>query len=103
MPRPAAGRRARLLLAAVCLAAATIAALDAQTDTPQKYSRLQRLEQWTTAVERHEPGQADGTLNTFDDWSAREFTELKIVDGVHRVNEHLLVIIAFVLNHLFAQ
>jgi hypothetical protein len=78
MPRPAFGRRARLLLAAVCLATAAVAALDAQTDTPQKYSRLQRLEQWTTAVERHEPGQADGALNAFADWSAPEFAELKI-------------------------
>src|SRR6476469_3332945 len=78
MSRPAFGRRARLTLAAVCLATATVATLGAQTDTPQKYSRLQRLEQWTTAVERHEPGQADGALNTFDDWSARAFAELKI-------------------------
>jgi hypothetical protein len=25
-----------------------------------------------------EPAQADGALNTFDDWSAREFAEFKV-------------------------
>jgi hypothetical protein len=29
-------------------------------------------------VERHEPGQADAALNTFDDWSPSEFAEFKI-------------------------
>ena len=33
------------MLAAVCLAVATVSALDAQADKPPKYSRLQRLEQ----------------------------------------------------------
>jgi len=80
MQRPAVGRRARLLLAVVCLAAFAVVEASAQTeaDRPQKYSRLQRLEQWTTAVERHEPGQADAALNTFDDWSPSEFAEFKI-------------------------
>ena len=66
------------MLAAVCLAVATVSALDAQADKPPKYSRLQRLEQWTAALERHEPGEADGELKAFDDWTAAEFAEFKI-------------------------
>src|ERR1051325_1526821 len=76
--RPASGRRARLALGLVCLAASTFGSLSAQTDKPPKYSRLQRFEQWTAAIERHTPGDADGALNTFADWNAREFAELKV-------------------------
>jgi len=78
MVRPAAGRRARLTLVVVCLAAIAAATLVAQTDQPPKYTRLQRLEQWTAALERHQPGEADGALDTFADWSAPEFAELKL-------------------------
>jgi len=79
MLRPASGRRSHRVLLVVCLTTLTTAWIDAQTDSqPPKYSRLQRLEQWTAALERHDPGQADGALKTFADWSAREFAELKI-------------------------
>jgi len=78
MPRPAPGRRAPLVLAIVCLGTCAGAALSAQADRPAKYSRLQRLEQWTAALERHQPGEADGALDAFADWNAREFAELKV-------------------------
>lgn len=80
MPRPAHGRRARLVATVVCLAAlaGAIVSARARADRPAKYSRLQRLEQWTTALERHQPGEADAALNVFADWNAREFAELKI-------------------------
>jgi tetratricopeptide (TPR) repeat protein len=77
MARPVFGRRARVALGIVCLATSAVAAAPAQTDTPVKYSRLQRLEQWTAAVERHQPGEADGALDAFEDWTARDFAELK--------------------------
>ena len=65
--RPAAGRRVGFVaLAAVCLAALLPRVVfDAQTPSPapaEGTSRLERLEQWTTALERHEPGEADGAL-----------------------------------------
>src|SRR6186713_2980036 len=79
MLRPASGRRSHRVLLVVCLTTLTTAWIDAQTDSqPPKYSRLQRLEQWTAALEQHRPGEADGALNTFADWSAREFAEFKI-------------------------
>jgi tetratricopeptide (TPR) repeat protein len=78
MPRRGFGRRARLVLAVVCLGTGIVPAVSAQADKPAKYSRLQRLEQWTAALERHQPGEADGALNTFADWDAREFAELKV-------------------------
>ena len=78
MARSAFGRRARLVLAVVCLGVCAAARVSAQIERPAKYSRLQRLEQWTAALERHQPGEADGALGTFADWTAREFAELKI-------------------------
>jgi hypothetical protein len=66
------------VLAVVCLGVCAGAAVSAQADRPAKYSRLQRLEQWTAALERHQPGEADGALNAFGDWNARDFAELKI-------------------------
>lgn len=77
MARPVFGRRARLALA-VCLGICVPAAVSAQADRQAKYSRLQRLEQWTAAVERHRPGDTDGALNVFGDWNAGQFAELKI-------------------------
>jgi len=66
--------------AAVCLAACATVTLSAQTeaDRPAKFSRLQRLEQWTAALERHRPGAADAALDAFNDWSPQDFGELKI-------------------------
>ena len=63
----------------VCLAAFAAVTVSAQTEAerPLKYSRLQRLGQWTAALERHQPGAADAALDTFNDWSAPEFAELK--------------------------
>src|SRR5262245_15116854 len=78
--RPASGRRARLSLAVLCLAAVAVAHVSAQTgsDRPAKYSRLQRLEQWTAALERHQPGVADAALDTFNDWTPADFGTLKL-------------------------
>ena len=78
MARPAPGRRVRLALAVVCLASVATAVIDAQDARSPKYSRLQRLAQWTDALERHRPGEADAALEVFGDWEAREFAELKI-------------------------
>jgi len=78
MPRPASGRRARLVLAVVCLGTCAVAPVRTQSDKPAKFSRVQRLEQWTAALERHQPGEADGALDAFGDWNAREFAELKV-------------------------
>jgi tetratricopeptide (TPR) repeat protein len=64
--------------AVVCLALLAAATLAAQTERFPKYSRVQRLAQWTAAVERHQPGQRDAELAMFGDWNAREFAELKI-------------------------
>ena len=65
-------------MAVVCLASFATAVIDAQDAKPPNYSRLQRLEQWTGALERHRPGDADAALDVFGDWEAREFAELKI-------------------------
>jgi tetratricopeptide (TPR) repeat protein len=78
MARPAPGRRVRLALAVVCLASVATAVIGAQDAGSPKYSRLQRLAQWTHALERHRPGEADAALEVFGDWEAREFAELKI-------------------------
>jgi tetratricopeptide (TPR) repeat protein len=64
--------------AVVCLAVLAATSLEAQTDRPPKYSRLQRFAQWAGAVERHQPGEADAALAMFGDWTAPEFAELKI-------------------------
>ena len=77
MPRPVLGRRARLTLGVVCLVTAAATA-SGQTATPQRYSRLDRLEQWTLALEGHVPGEADGALRTFGTWSGREFLEFNV-------------------------
>jgi tetratricopeptide (TPR) repeat protein len=76
--RPAFGRRSIVAALLVCLAGAVSGVLVAQTVQPVKYSRLQRLEQWTEALERHQPAEKDAALETFADWTAPEFAELKI-------------------------
>ena len=78
MLRPASGRRSHRVLLVVCLTTLATAWVDAQDSQPLKYPRLQRLAQWAAALERHMPGESDGALKVFDDWSAREFAELKI-------------------------
>ena len=77
MPRPASGRRSIAAALVVCLAGAAGVVLAAQTAPPAKYSRMQRLEQWTAALEQHQPGEKDAPLDAFRDWTAPEFAELK--------------------------
>ena len=55
----------------------------AQTPSPggaeeRRASRLDRLEQWTTAVERHEPGRPDDALRVFAGWNSADVGELSI-------------------------
>lgn len=77
--RPAAGRRSLVMTLVVCLAALAIAETGAQDGSqPRRYSRLERLEQWASALERHQPGEADEALRTLDDWTARDLTELEL-------------------------
>ena len=78
MPRPRSGRRVRFALVLVCVASAATLTVAAQDAKPAKYSRIERLEQWTDALQRHRPGEADAALDVFGDWEAREFAELKV-------------------------
>jgi tetratricopeptide (TPR) repeat protein len=79
MPRPAAGRRALVTTLVVCLAASAVAETGAQDGTQlRRYSRLERLEQWASALERHQPGEADEALRTLDHWTAGDLNELEL-------------------------
>src|SRR5689334_21274926 len=78
MSRPAFGRRSIATALVVCLTAGVRPVLVAQAGQPAKYSRMERLEQWTAALEQHQPGEKDAPLDTFADWTASEFAELKI-------------------------
>jgi tetratricopeptide (TPR) repeat protein len=78
MPRPAAGRRVFSLRLAVCLAALMAPSLGAQTPGPADDSRLERLEQWASALERHQPGELDDALKVLESWTARDIAELKV-------------------------
>jgi hypothetical protein len=49
-----------------------------QTDTPPRLSRIERLDPWTTAVERHLPGEPDQALALLDGWTSRDLAELQI-------------------------
>jgi tetratricopeptide (TPR) repeat protein len=77
--RPTPGRRSCVALLGLCLAAFAVCESGAQNASPPpRYSRLDRLQQWASALERHRPGEPDGTLEVFSDWNAREIAELKI-------------------------
>ena len=77
MPRPGFGRRLVLLLLAVCLVAVAPTWARAQGDRSEHLSRIDRIEQWSRAVERHQPGQLDPALQTLDSWTATDLAELK--------------------------
>jgi hypothetical protein len=81
--RPAIGRRLIVALAVVCLLVARPQAeqIQAPGGAPageRRLSRLDRLEQWTTAIERHAPGRADEALETFAGWSADDLRDLTL-------------------------
>jgi tetratricopeptide (TPR) repeat protein len=81
--RPVAGRGGFVALAAACLVVLLPRVVFAQTPSPapaedRRASRLDRLEQWTTAVERHVPGRADDALGTFRGWSSTDLSELTV-------------------------
>ena len=76
MVRPAAGRRVFPVALAVCLLAPVAAAGAQATNQPPK-SRLDRLERWVEALERHQPGEADAALRSLDSWTAPDLAELK--------------------------
>ena len=78
MTRPAAGRRASSMRLAVCLAVLLAPSLGAQTDRAPKHSRVDRLEQWASALERHQPGALDDALRVLDSWTASDIAELQI-------------------------
>jgi|SRR5688572_694184 len=76
--RPAAGRRLLAITLVVCLITLAVPAIDAQVAMPQKGSRLWNLLQWTDALLRHTPGEADEALGTLDGWTSRDLDELKV-------------------------
>ena len=80
MLRPAAGRRVAVALATVCLVVLVprlgFAQTPSQAAEDRRDSRLDRLEQWTTAVERHVPGRTDDALGTFKGWGSIDLSEL---------------------------
>jgi tetratricopeptide (TPR) repeat protein len=78
MTRPTPGRRVHLQIAVVCLATLAPAWAHAQAGKPEEFSRLERLERWTTAVERHVPGEPDAALRSLDDWTAADIADVKI-------------------------
>ena len=78
MLRPTPGRRAFSLRLAVCLAALMAPALGAQAPGAAADSRVDRLEQWASALERHLPGERDAALKVLEGWTARDIAELKI-------------------------
>ena len=77
MVRPAFGRGSLPVMVAVCLAALMPAWVHAQTDRAPRLSRIDRLERWAEAVERHQPGEADAALQSLDSWAATDLAELK--------------------------
>ena len=80
--RPVIGRRVVLALATVCLVVLVprlgFAQTPSQAAEDRRASRLDRLEQWTTAVERHVPGRRDDALGTFKGWGSTDLSELSI-------------------------
>jgi tetratricopeptide (TPR) repeat protein len=78
MTRPVFGRRSLSLPVAVCLVALAPAWLRAQAEGQPRLSRLDRLERWVQAVERHQPGEQDGALRSLDAWTANDLAEVKI-------------------------
>jgi tetratricopeptide (TPR) repeat protein len=75
--RPVAGRRVRLVALVVCLAALAPAWARAQGDRREHLSRIDRVERWAEAVERHQPGASDAALQVLDSWVANDLAELK--------------------------
>ena len=77
MARPWFGRRSLPLMVAVCLAALAPVPAGAQ-GTSERLSRIERLDRWAHAVERHVPGETDAALQSLDSWVANDLAELKI-------------------------
>jgi hypothetical protein len=77
MPRPASGRRVRFVVLLVCLALLAPASARAQ-GRRENLSRIDRIERWAEAVERHQPGQSDAALQSLDSWAASDLAELKV-------------------------
>ena len=77
MPRPASGRRSIAVALVVCLLA-PVPVADAQATNQPPKSRLERLERWVDALERHQPGQSDAAVQSLDSWAATDLAELKI-------------------------
>jgi tetratricopeptide (TPR) repeat protein len=77
MTRPVFGRRLLPLAVAVCLAGLA-PAVHAQGDRAPRISRIDRLERWVQAVERHQPGEQDAALRSLDSWTANDLADVKI-------------------------
>jgi hypothetical protein len=71
-------RRGAVTACALALGANVGIMVTAAQIAPAKYSRIERLDQWTGAVERHQPGQGDEALAVFDDWTSPNLAELQI-------------------------
>jgi hypothetical protein len=77
MKRPVFGRRLLPLSVAVCLAGLA-PAVHAQSDRAPRLSRIERLERWVQAVERHVPGEQDAALQSLDSWTANDLADVKV-------------------------
>ena len=78
MPRPSSGRRVRFVALVVCLAVLAPAWARAQGNRRETLSRIDRIERWSEAVERHQPGQSDAALQVLDAWATKDLDDLKI-------------------------
>jgi tetratricopeptide (TPR) repeat protein len=80
MLRRMSGRRSCLVLLALLLSAfaSDSRAQEITITTVRDLSRLERLELWASALQRHEPGAPDDALQVFSGWAAQDLAELKI-------------------------
>jgi tetratricopeptide (TPR) repeat protein len=80
MSTNAPGHR-RLAFVVAVLVAAHLASTHAQSTAPassKKLSRSEHLQEWLTAIDRHEPGRDDDALGVFDAWRPDDFQYLSI-------------------------
>jgi tetratricopeptide (TPR) repeat protein len=76
MARPLLGRRSLSVLVVVCLSVLASASAGAQ-NASDRLTRIERLDRWAQAVERHVPGEPDAALHSLDSWVAPDLAELK--------------------------
>ena len=69
-----AGRRTGFVLMAAGLGVLAVCVVRAQQAPEERarLSRIERLEAWIAAVERHEPGELDGSTRLVNEWGAGE-------------------------------